>query len=117
MAMTEDKDSCKLCDSRIICTSTQTMTQKLIEYEGDRVEGRKYPGLSVPENRIEPEVCDQRVFIFSGTNVMYKFINDKGYYMYDIRKNKMLLMQVNRPEKQKLLMRGQFSLNTIKMDS
>ena len=69
--MTDDQKSCKLCDARLSCISTSTMTQKLVDYHGPRVEGRKYPVLSSAENGIPTEVADQKLFIFGGLNTMH----------------------------------------------
>ena len=45
------------------------MRKQVIEYTGDKLEGRKYPTLSCPENIIEFEVVDQRLFVFGGIDV------------------------------------------------
>ena len=103
MAMSEDPDSCKLCDNRLICTSTKTMSQQVLDYTGARVEGRKYPSISTPENVVEAEAIDQKLFFFGGFNTMYQYINDQGFFMYDARENHMRLMPINDPSKQKHL--------------
>lgn len=65
------------------------MRKQVIEYTGDKLEGRKYPTLSCPENIIEFEVVDQRLFVFGGIDVQYNFLCDGGYYMYDLSSNVM----------------------------
>lgn len=56
IAMTNDPESCKICDSRLVYVNSKTLKQTNIEYEGQRVPGRKFPTLSTPENIIECEV-------------------------------------------------------------
>ena len=104
--MTDDEKSCKLCDGRLTCISTSTMTQKLVDYHGPKVEGRKYPVLSSPENGIATEVVDQSVFIFGGLNTVDQFADDKGYHMYHIRENTMELLPITSRGKRDLLMRS-----------
>ena len=65
------------------------MRKEVLEYTGDKLEGRKYPTLSCPENIIEIEVVDQRLFVFSGIDVMYNFLCDAGYFMYNLSSNVM----------------------------
>lgn len=63
------------------------MRRQVIEYTGDKLQGRKSPNLSCPENIIEIEVEDQRLFVFSGIDVQYNFMCDGGYYMYALSSN------------------------------
>ena len=70
------------------------MTQKLVEYCGDKVEGRKYPTLSSPENVVETQAIDQKLFIFGGVNTMCQVMNDKGYHMYNLRENTMQKLSI-----------------------
>ena len=112
--MTASIDSCKLCDERLIVFDTTSLDQKVIDYNGARVIGRKFPTLSSPENAIEQSVTNQRLFIFGGYNTMYKFINDKGYFMYDIKDNEMFKIDVG-PEYEELLQRSQHTVNTAKV--
>jgi len=100
--MTSSIDSCKLCDERLICFDTTSLQQRIIDYKGAHIIGRKFPTLSSPENIIEQSVYNQRLFIFGGYNTMYKFINDKGYFMYDICDNEVFKIDVD-PEYEELL--------------
>lgn len=113
--MSADKESCKLCDARFICTDSTNFRQQTLDYSGDKVEGRKYPALCSPENSIEMELANQKVFIFGGYNTMYKFINDGGYYMYTIGLNQMQKIEIENELDQHLLMRSQHTVNTIKI--
>ena len=106
MAMTTSKQSCKLADQRLICTDIRTAKPQVIEYSGDIVEGRKSAALSSPENFVEEDVRNQKVFIFGGYNTMYKFINDEGYFMYNIGTREMEKIAIKNPEAQKLLLRS-----------
>jgi len=56
MSMTNDIDSAKLCDERLIMSNSKTMDQVIVEYKGTPVPGRKYPTLSCPVNVIDSEV-------------------------------------------------------------
>jgi len=58
MAMTNDADSVKLCDERLILANSMTMEQSIVEYKGAFVSGRKFPTLSSPENIVEPHAVD-----------------------------------------------------------
>jgi len=114
-AMSADKESCKLCDARFICTDSDSFRQQTLEYTGDKVAGRKYPSICSPENTIEMEIANQKVFIFGGYNTMYKFINDGGYYMYTVGLNHMQKIPVENRLDQELLMRSQHTVNSIKI--
>ena len=92
--MSKSKGSCKLCDQRLIFSTTSTMRKQVIEYTGDKLKGRKCPTLSCPENIIEIEAEDQRLFIFSGIDVQYNFMFDGGYFMYSLSSNVMLKLQI-----------------------
>ena len=89
MSLTESKDSCKICDHRLIYTKSQDLIQGVKEYNGTKLLGRKFPSLSCPTNKIETEVMDQKLFIFSGQDVARRLVDDGGYFMYDIRSNYM----------------------------
>lgn len=52
--MTNDPESCKLCDERLIFCNSMTLEQQIVEYNGVRVEARKQPTLSSAENIVEP---------------------------------------------------------------
>ena len=112
MAMTNDNDSCKLCDERLICLNSITLQQRIVEYTGYRVSGRKFPTLSSPDNIILPNVEGQKVFMFGGYNTMYKYIDDEGYYMYDIESNEMSKIPVDKSMSH-LFMRSQHTVNTL----
>jgi hypothetical protein len=84
--MTEDSTSVKLCDNRLIYTETNTMKQYLVENQkGPKLEGRKYPVMSSPNNILEMQAVDSKLFIFGGINTLNKLVNDKGYHMFDAR--------------------------------
>lgn len=114
-AMSAAKESCKLCDARFICTDSHSFRQQTLEYTGDQVAGRKYPSICSPENIIEMEIANQKVFIFGGYNTMHQFINDGGYYMYTVGLNHMQKIPVENSLDQELLMRSQHTVNTIKI--
>ena len=54
--------------------------------------------MSSPENFVEEDVRNQKVFIFGGYNTMYKFVNDQGYYMYNIGTREMQKIAIKNPE-------------------
>ena len=87
MTMTNDVDSCRLCDTRLISINSKTLNQQIVEYQGAKIEGRKFPTLSSGSNMIEDSVQNQKLFIFGGYRANYSLIEDKGYYMYDISQN------------------------------
>lgn len=89
MALTESTDSCKICDHRLIYTKTSDLIQGVKDYNGTKLLGRKFPALSCPSNKIENEVLDQKLFIFSGQDITHRLVDDGGYFMYDIRSNYM----------------------------
>jgi hypothetical protein len=45
---------------------------------------------------------------------MYKFIDDNGYFMYNIADNEMVKMEVP-PEYSSLLLRSQHTVNTVRV--
>ena len=114
MAMSKSKGSCKLCDQRLIYSTTREMRKKVLDYSGDKILGRKYPSLSCPENCVEFEVVNQRLFIFSGIDVMYNFMLDGGYFMYSLSSNSMRKLEIHGEDNQRLLQKCQSSVNTIK---
>jgi len=96
--MTTDNESAKLCDSRLIVIDQQSLNQSIVEYEGHRVVGRKFPTLSCPENIVENHVLYQKLFIMGGYNTMYKLVNDRGYFMYDAAQNEMSKVTLDKPD-------------------
>jgi len=47
---------------------------------------------------------------------MYKYIDDEGYFMYDIKQNEMCKVSIDK-KKSELLMRSQHTVNTIAVPS
>ena len=94
MSMSTDFKCCKICDDRLISLNSSTCEQRILDYSGIKVQGRKFPAMSAPENLVEQSSSDQKVFLFGGTNTMYRFIDDEGYYMYDAAANHMSKLPV-----------------------
>lgn len=46
---------------------------------------------------------------------MYKFVDDQGYYMYNIGTREMQKISIKNPEASKLLLRSQHTVNTVKV--
>ena len=111
--MTQDQDSCKLCDFRLICLRNNE--QFVMEYTGTKILGRKSPAMSSPENVIEMEVAKNCLFIFGGINTLNKHMNDEGYYMYTLEDNNMKLISVENQEHQKWLQRDSHTACTMKI--
>jgi hypothetical protein len=66
-SMTEDTNSVKLCDNRLIFTDSITMKQGIADsFVGPKISGRKYPTMSSAENILEEYAHNQKLFIFGG---------------------------------------------------
>ena len=54
--------------------------------------------------------------MFGGYNTMYKYIDDEGYYMYDIENNEMVKVPVDK-QYSEWFMRSQHTVNTMAIPS
>lgn len=115
MSMSNNIQSAKLCDERVICVDNQSFKQEELDYHGDKIYSRKFPTLSTAENVVEETVLHQQLFIIGGFDLNYNIIDDQGYFMLNLSDKRMT--KITLPSKKHLgaLWRAQASLNTLKL--
>ena len=72
--------------------------------------------MSSPENIVEFQAHQQKLFFIGGIQVNGLYNKDRGYFMFDPEKRHMTHIPILGKQQNKALERTQFSLNSIKIE-